>query len=445
MRTTWITRLLLCFTLCVCRFAHAHPKPGAHADVRFSIERSAVRGEFLMNLRFVEGLINWPRQNRDQVAPDEEPALRAALAEYFGAPLESPISAIVDRPNRVLIDGQLARPIIRECRIIIPPPETRPGFVDVAQAMLPQVLIVAEYPCRTPPRSVALAWGTYPRDFLAQNRDLAPLAPIDAVILAEGDAIPITFTSREPEYTWRASATPLEARFRPVPDLPQAPRRTLPLASIFTVAAGLAVACAFLFRSASFSTRALRATGALLTAAALSAMLSPFGRIAAPTWLTPRPPLPTAADAIAIFAPLHANIYRAFDYTAESDIYDALAQSVDGPLLAKTYDDIYRSLIMHEEGGALSRIRAVTPVSTSVDEIDPEASHLTLTCRWRVDGVVFHWGHSHERTNEYLARYTISSANHAWRITAVTPLEQRRIETSPTPPTSPTSDLPPPP
>ena len=38
-----------------------------------------------------------------------------------------------------------------------------------------------------------------------------------------------------------------------------------------------------------------------------------------------------------------------------------------------------------------------------------------------------HWGHLHERTNEYLARFDIVGSADAWRIGALDLLEQERI------------------
>ena len=63
--------------------------------------------------------------------------------------------------------------------------------------------------------------------------------------------------------------------------------------------------------------------------------------------------------ALGIFATLHSNIYRAFDFNNESDIYDVLSKSVDGPLLDKVYTEIYQSLIAREQGGAVARIKSV--------------------------------------------------------------------------------------
>lgn len=413
--------------------ACAHPKPGAHADVRFSVEHRAVRGEFVMNLRFAQAVVNWPQASRDAVLPEEEPALRAAILEYFGGERAGDASAVVDRANSVNINGAVVAPIIREFRIVIPPAETRPGFVDVAQAMLPQVLAVVEYPSREQPASVELRWGTFPRDFLAQDRDLAPMTDIDAVILAEGDAIPVVLTAANPVYQWAASATPLADRFQAVPAPRPVARRVIPVLSLAVGLMGLGVAGVLLARGeASVAARRVRAATVCLGALAAGFAVRSVWVVSA-GWSEGT--LTSREEAVQAFRPLHANMYRAFDYVAEVDIYDALARSVDGPLLAKTYDDIYRSLIMHEEGGAVSRIRSVIPGETSVERIEmDDLGHprAVLTARWRVEGVVFHWGHSHSRTNEYLATYTLASSSGAWRIVDILPLEQKRVELEPT-------------
>ncbi len=135
-----------------------------------------------------------------------------------------------------------------------------------------------------------------------------------------------------------------------------------------------------------------------------------------------------------MFVPLHANIYRAFDYVGESDIYDALERSVEGDLLDLLYRSIYESLVMEEEQGALSRVIAVRPVELVVESIEPLASDesgprigFTVLYRWQVEGRVTHWGHLHERTNEYLARFDVVGTTMGWRIGALELLEQERV------------------
>ena len=63
------------------------------------------------------------------------------------------------------------------------------------------------------------------------------------------------------------------------------------------------------------------------------------------------PPPVSAAEADAIFGALHRNIFRAFDYREENDIYEALARSVDGGLLVDLYLQIRRGLEMRTQGG----------------------------------------------------------------------------------------------
>ena len=420
----------------------AHAKPGAHADVRINVSRSAVRIEAVMNLRFVEGLVNWNRAVRDEVAPEEEEAGRRVLMEYFGGPRAGDAAAVLNRPNAVVIDSVATQPVLAEFRVIRPVPETRPGFVEVAQALWQQVWMVVEYPCKTPPRSVSLVWGTYPRNFLAADRDVAPLSDIEAILVADGQVVPVVFREREPEFTWHASGPPLEERFLKVPPAVPETAATFPALSLAVAVVG--VASGLLSRSpATGRSRRVRPRVLVLGSLAVAAAAWPIGRLPQPDWMVRPAPLPTPAEALAIFRPLHANIYRAFDYTTEGEIYDALARSVDGPLLGKTYDDIYRSLILQEEGGALCRVKSVSLLEATVEAVDRRPTArvpgIVLDARWSVEGVVYHWGHSHTRRNEYRARYTVAAVAVGWRIVAVEPLEQRRVDPdAPAPAAAPT-------
>src|SRR5262249_50058723 len=79
--------------------------------------------------------------------------------------------------------------------------------------------------------------------------------------------------------------------------------------------------------------------------------------------------IPDESTALAIFQALHSNIYRAFDYTREQEIYNALARSVDGPMLDTLYNQVYSSLVLYEEGGAVSRVKSVTPMESTIAAI----------------------------------------------------------------------------
>ena len=143
------------------------------------------------------------------------------------------------------------------------------------------------------------------------------------------------------------------------------------------------------------------------------------------------PTLPTAQEAEAIFTPLHANLYRAFDYVEESDIYDALSQSADGPFLDTIYRTIFRGLVMEEEGGAVARVARVKPLDIEVEEIgltEEGRPVVQLRCQWRVDGLVSHWGHAHARSNIYSARWNLLETPVGWRLGGLEILEQDRVD-----------------
>ena len=134
---------------------------------------------------------------------------------------------------------------------------------------------------------------------------------------------------------------------------------------------------------------------------------------------------PTSKQIQAIATALLKNVYRAFDYKSDSDVYDALAQSVDGDLLRELYLQVKRSLVLSEQGGSQARVRKVEMLGTDVTA--STATQFDCKCRWRVTGSVEHWGHVHTRENEYTATLTVQSTKDGWKITAYQFTTQKRI------------------
>jgi len=146
------------------------------------------------------------------------------------------------------------------------------------------------------------------------------------------------------------------------------------------------------------------------------------------TWKKPGlPPPPEIAPARAkapdektrasIATTLLKNIYRAFDYREEKVIYDALAQSVEGELLADTYLKIHAGLLMQEQGGAVSQVQNVELLDCAIADSRPGS--YTANVKWRVTGTVEHWGHIHTRVNAYEAQLRIRRGDEAWKITGL--------------------------
>jgi hypothetical protein len=162
-----------------------------------------------------------------------------------------------------------------------------------------------------------------------------------------------------------------------------------------------------------------------------------FGNNPIYKWDNPgAPPLP-AVTAIstgeksraAVAESLLRNVYRAFDYHSESDIYDALARSVHGDLLADLYLKIKQGLIMQEQGGAVARVQEVKVVQTE-PAADKSKNGFAERVTWQVEGTVEHWGHIHTRVNEYCADLEIEPADGAWKITGMNVSRQSQVKSA---------------
>jgi hypothetical protein len=123
------------------------------------------------------------------------------------------------------------------------------------------------------------------------------------------------------------------------------------------------------------------------------------------------------------------NIYRAFDYHGESDIYDTLARSVQGDLLTELYLKIRQSLVMQEQGGAVARVKEVKVVAVEPIELKSK-SGFAERMTWQVEGTVEHWGHIHARVNEYSADLEINPAGGAWKISALKVGRQSQVRSA---------------
>jgi hypothetical protein len=140
-------------------------------------------------------------------------------------------------------------------------------------------------------------------------------------------------------------------------------------------------------------------------------------------------------EAQAVFAQLHKNMFRAFDYRDESDVYDALAKSVDGELLRRLYLDINRSLKIKEQGGAVARINEVNLLEGQPqpnEDLPTNVPAFGYRCEWNLIGTIEHWGHIHQRTNQYDAMFRVELKDDAWKITQMQTLDEQQgqVQTS---------------
>ncbi|MGZ8245777.1 hypothetical protein [Methylomagnum sp.] len=136
-------------------------------------------------------------------------------------------------------------------------------------------------------------------------------------------------------------------------------------------------------------------------------------------------PLPEDAAKTELHALLH-NVYRAFQIRGEDAAYDRLALSLDGDILDEIYLRQRRALQQRDRGlGGEGRVNRI-------EVLDSRIAHsgtrdMRIAARWVAHGTVSHWGHSHERSNEYQANFVLSPAlDGRWKITSLEFLEARR-------------------
>jgi len=136
----------------------------------------------------------------------------------------------------------------------------------------------------------------------------------------------------------------------------------------------------------------------------------------------------TDEDAVAVLNSLLKNIYRSFDFREEEDVYDRLATSVSGDLLAEIYLQNRKSMVVTQAGGARARVKEVKILDVDVTSVDDRPLGLLFHARWTAMGTVGHWGHIHMRKNQYEANISVEPVGGAWKITDLELLEEKRID-----------------
>ena len=398
--------------------ADLHPQDGPHVDVRIRIEPERVVIRLEMNLVFLDQVVDFPRETPDRISELEFEALPELLDEFFS------------ENHPVMIDGVRVLPTIERLQVNDPDLTLLPLFPVSGEQGLRKVRFEVIYPAKQPPTRVDFEWSTFPPDILLDAED-PPNLKIAADLLVNRMRTPLVFTEEERGYTWHEGDGSIEERMLAVPGAPEPDVIEIPMATLLLLMLGGLFLVVGLWMMAKRERAAplvvaVVADGVLFGLAATLYVLG-IGMFE----IRSDPPLPTAESAREIFTPLHANIYRAFDYVDESDIYDALAQSADGPFLDTLYRTIFRSLVMEEEGGAVARVARVTPLEIEVEEIgvgDDDRVAFTVNCFWQVDGVVSHWGHTHARSNQYRARWGVARTPVGWRLTGSRILAQDRVD-----------------
>ena len=178
----------------------------------------------------------------------------------------------------------------------------------------------------------------------------------------------------------------------------------------------------------------VRGRGPLRLPLAIAALLLATGAAAYPfaQVTLSRPVLMAGAlndeQAAALLNTLLKNVYRAFDFREEEDVYDKLALSVSGDLLTDIYLQNRRSMAIQQAGGAQAKIKEVAVEGASAEQIDGDGLTYALSARCTALGSVGHWGHVHQRKNRYEAVVNVAARDGAWKIVGLELRDEQRID-----------------
>ncbi len=370
----------------------------------------------------------------------------------------------------IKIDGIAVRPVLADMIIVAPelPPSgdgQRPwedGSGDAGEAggsggqdygeadggeppkwMEAKVRLV--YSTKGTTRQVSMVWNVFTADgadalgllnpygadpYAGAGTGLTVGNPSEVIAVSElmGRRSFLTFTPDEPEYVWHSDVTARRGDTMGV--VPSAAQKTIQLPLVSIAATVLLILFLAAAAKSGKMPRGLVA-GASLTILLVGIVGRDVGRVEMKQFWKGGVEMPAEPQAKEIFAVLHRNVYRAFDYDTEDAIYDALAQSVSGELLDEIYTDVYQSLVLQDQGGAISKIENVEILESKMIASDPDVENGTLefrvSCQWVVKGLVEHWEHAHRRVNKYGAVYTLRPFGDSWRIYEVEMNEQERI------------------
>jgi len=357
------------------------------------VEPHEVRKEIVFRPRDLQRWTDLGLAGKDSILVADQEEIKRRVVEFL------------DQHNEVTIDGRAVEGRLDRVHFIYRTLRTT-GVIDPPRDLrLTEALmgVIVYYPVDSLPETVSMEWNLF-SDGIRQ----IPSAATD-----EAGPLPYILTPEDSVLTWQNVLTnPTRAIMIDELLAPRALR--LPFFLIMAVGLGLAA-----WVTLAYSRRAW-SRGRMATVGVVGAFLLLGGAGAAF-----RQPVGTG-DAGPILGTLLTNMYRAFDYREEERIYDTLARSAEGDLLTDVYLEMRRSLELANQGGARAKVTDVEMLEADLIPLD-DGPGFASQAKWNVSGSVGHWGHTHIRTNQYEARFTVREIDGAWKITRMDVLQEERL------------------
>jgi hypothetical protein len=368
------------------------------------IEPYEVRFEMLMRLKTLVSWMSLDLQHPMQIGMDEQARLRERIGQFLA------------QQSQVHIDGATSRPLLDRVEFVRVTPQGIQPLETVESLTLNTALVgvILAYIMPGLPQEVIVDWT-----FFNGQITSIPSTIIDPVSQLTYDMTPaqpsLRWTNLLDHYNYQAATIDaITAQAAKQLDI-ALPSVVLGLAALLVFGLGRRLGLNGLYRSVAMALMVL-----------IAVVVWPFGRIAVRNPLAAPYELPDV-EAILILQGLLQNTYRAFDFRAENDVYDKLAVSASGDLITDIYLQHRQRLEMEEQGGARAKVQDVQLLDATPSGPPGQRQHLTFQCTWRITGIVNHWGHTHQRRNQYEARVTIQPIERSWKMVDLDLIEERRL------------------
>ena len=371
------------------------------------IEPYEVRHEVLARVKDLAAWIDLDLRGNEFIEADENKELKKRVGEFF-----------LKRSN-VLIDGKKLRPILDRTSLV-KYSTTASTFLEQPERLpinTAMVGVIITYLTAGMPQEVKNEWDLW--------SDRIQKVPTNAIDPAGG--LPSFVTPEENVHVWKnflKQYTIPTVEKVVISDSMRAFQ--IPLGSILCLIILLPVAWQIRKRKQSgkpFVTQ----VGQMLLLIVASMLLYPYLNVSAAR-LGFGASRMTNDEGQVILRSLLKNVYRAFDFRDEGDVYDKLAISASGDLLGDLYLQNRKSFRVKQAGGAVARVKKIEVSDVKVQNNPRNSRAFDLRSRWTAVGTVGHWGHLHTRQNQYEARVTIEPVEGAWKITGLELIEEQRID-----------------
>ena len=368
------------------------------------VEPYEVRFEVLIRLK---ALAAWmPLEVPEQAPIDAD--TQAGLREQIGQ--------FLVQQSQVRIDGAASRPLLDRVEFV----RVTPGGIQSLEAGQRLTLhtalvgVILAYVTPGPPQEVTADW-TFFDD---------PVTSVPSTIIDPVSQLPYDLTAEAPTLRWTNLLDQYNYQVATIDAIAAQAARPI----VFPVPSCLLclVAAIFIGYGRRLGLHLVSRITGFAVFIAMAFGLVAFGQIEVRNPFQAPYRLPEAA-ALTTLQGLLQNTYRAFDFRAEEDVYDKLAVSAAGDLITDIYLQSRKRLVMEEQGGARAKVQDVQLLDAVQTGPPGKRGRFTFQCTWRITGTVNHWGHTHQRRNQYDALITIQPIERAWKIVALDVIEERRL------------------